>query len=173
MAGIPDRSGRTAALILASSLFAFVGAMAAVAFTGGVFTIGATVGLISLLGISMRSAILLISRAEDLVLERQAPWSMATLAWAARERATPVVMTALLVGMGLAPLALQSDRAGREILGPMATVIIWGLVTSDLANLFILPLMVFAFWRPDAGRRHGARSPSAGRPQPEPGPSPL
>ena len=150
--------GRTAALILASTLFALPGAVVAVALTGGVFSLGATVGFISLFGISMRSAILMISRAEDLVLAREAPWSLATIARAARERAAPLVMTALLVVLAVAPLAVQSDGAGREILGPMAMVIIGGLASGTLANLLILPIMIFAFWRPAAGRRARALS---------------
>jgi Cu/Ag efflux pump CusA len=56
-------------------------------------------------------------------------------------------MTALLVALGLAPLAIEAGEAGREILGPMALVIIGGLVTGTLANLILLPAMVHALWR--------------------------
>jgi len=147
--------GRTAMLALFSTLFSLVGAVVAVALIGGVFSLGAMVGLITLFGLSLRSAILLIARAEDLALERETPWSLETVARAAGERAVPIIMTSLLVILAVAPLAIQADGAGREILGPMAIVIIGGQITAVLANLLILPILVFVFWRPDPGRRRG------------------
>jgi CzcA family heavy metal efflux pump len=150
--------GRTGALILASTLFALVGAAAAVALLGGVLSIGAIVGFIALFGISMRGAILIFCRLEDLVLTSQAPWSLQTVILAVRQRSTPLVMTALLVGFGIAPLALHAGQAGREIVGPMAIVILSGLVTGTLGSLLVLPAMIYAFWRPAfarRARRHG------------------
>ncbi len=148
---------RTALLTMVSTLFSLVGAVAAIALAGGLFSLGAMVGLITLSGLSMRSAILLIARAEDVALERETPWSMAGVAHAAGERAAPIVMTAVLVMLALAPLALHASGAGREILGPMAAVIIGGQITAALGNLLILPILVFVFWRPDQSRRR-ARS---------------
>jgi CzcA family heavy metal efflux pump len=151
--------GRTGALILISSLFAFIGAVVAVALMGGVLSVGAIVGFIALFGLSMRSAILIFSRLEDLVLSEQAQWSRQTIVVAARERLTPLLMTALLVALGVAPLALHADAPGREILGPMAIVILGGLVTGTIGSLIVLPAMIFAFWRPGyarRARRHGA-----------------
>jgi CzcA family heavy metal efflux pump len=146
--------GRIAVLILGSSLLAFVGGAAAVALLlGGVLTVGAIVGFIALFGLSMRSAILLCDRLEHLVLERRAGWSLATVVLAARQRLTPILMTALLAALALAPLALDAGRSGREILGPMAIVILGGLVTGALANLIVLPVMLSAFWRPGYSRR--------------------
>jgi len=150
--------GRTAALILTSTLFAFIGAVAAVALLGGVMSLGAIVGFVALFGISMRGAILVFGRLEDLVLSRQAPWSFQTVILAVRDRLTPLLMTALLVGLVVAPLAFQAGEAGREILGPMAIVILGGLITGTLGVLFILPPMIFALWRPAytrRARRHG------------------
>ena len=72
---------------------------------------------------------------------------------ATRERLTPLLMTPLLVALGLAPFALHAGDAGREILGPMAIVILGGLVTGTLASLFVLPAMILAFWRPAYARR--------------------
>jgi CzcA family heavy metal efflux pump len=144
---------RTGALILVSTLFAFVGAAVAVALMGGVLSIGAIVGFIALFGVSMRGAILLFCRLEDLVLSHQAHWSLATVVTATRERLTPVLMTALLAGLSLAPLAFHAGEAGREILGPMAIVIIGGLITGTLGSLFVLPAMICAFWRPGYARR--------------------
>jgi Cu/Ag efflux pump CusA len=155
--------GRTAALILASTLFALAGGAVAVALLGGVISIGAIVGFIALFGISMRGAILLFVQLEELVLAEHAEWSLQTVMRAARERLTPLLMTALLVALGLAPLAVQAGEAGREILGPMAIVILCGLVTGTLGVLFVLPAMIFALWRPAYARQARRRrdAPSA------------
>jgi Cu/Ag efflux pump CusA len=149
---------RTAALIIASSLFSFVGAAIAVALMGGVLSLGAIVGFIALFALSMRNGILLFSRLEDLILTHQAPWSPQTVVRVTRDRLTPLLMTALLVALSVAPFALHAGDAGRELLAPMAIVILGGLVTGTLASLFILPAMILTFWRPAyarRARRHG------------------
>ena len=155
--------GRTGALILASTLFAFIGAVVAVALLGGVMSVGAIVGFIALFGLSMRGAILLFGELEDLVLTHQAQWSLQTVVLATRERVTPLLMTPLLVALGLAPQALQAGQAGREILGPMAIVILGGLVTGTLGSLIVLPAMIFALWNPAYARRarHHGPAPQA------------
>ena len=150
--------GRTGALIMVSSLFSFVGAVAAVGLLGGVLSVGAIVGFIALFGLSMRSAILLFVRLEDLVLSHQAAWSPQTVVRATQERLTPLLITSFLVALGLAPFAVHAGQAGREVLGPMAVVILGGLVTGTLASLFVLPAMILVFWRPAyarRARRHG------------------
>jgi len=144
---------RTGALIMLSSLFSFVGAAIAVALMGGVLSLGAIVGFIALFGISMRSGILLFSRLEDLILTHQAAWSLETVVQVTRERLTPLLMTSLLVALSLAPFAVHAGDAGRELLAPMAIVILGGLVTGTLASLFILPAMILVFWRPAYARR--------------------
>jgi len=153
--------GRTSALILASTLFALAGGVVAVALLGGVMSVGATVGFIALFSLSMRSAILLFSRLEDLVLPSSATWSPQIVIQAARERLTPVLMTALLVALGVVTLALHAGAGGREILGPMAIVILGGLFTATLGVLFVLPPMILALWHPAyarRARRHGGAS---------------
>jgi Cu/Ag efflux pump CusA len=153
--------GRAAGVILLAPLFAFAGGVAAVAMMGGVMSIGAIAGFIALLGLSIRGAILLISQVEDQVLGHHAPWSMQTVIAAARERAGPVILTALIVAVAVAPLAIHGGEAGREILGPMAAVILGGLLSGTLANLLILPSLLFAFWRPGYARwaRRGQHAP--------------
>ncbi|MDB5482334.1 MAG: efflux transporter permease subunit, partial [Caulobacteraceae bacterium] len=156
--------GRTGALILASTLFSLIGAAAAVALMGGVLSLGAVVGFVALFGLSMRGAILLFAELEERVLGRRAPWSLETVTLAARERLAPVLISTLMVALALAPLALQAGEPGREILGPMAIVILGGLATSTLGVLFALPAIILALWRPAwarRARRHGA-SPAAG-----------
>jgi Cu/Ag efflux pump CusA len=144
---------RTALLILASSLVCLVGGVAAVAFLGGQLTIGTLVGFIALLAISLRSAILMVERLEHLVLFHRAPWSIATVVLAVRQRLTPLLMTALLAALALLPLALDAGQGAREIVGPMSIVILGGLLTSIAVNIFLLPMMLHLFWRPGFGRR--------------------
>ncbi len=110
----------------------------------------------------MRGAILIFVRLEDLVLSEQAEWSLQTVILAVRERMTPLLMTGLLVALGLAPLAVHAGEAGREILGPMAIVILAGLIIGTFGGLFIMPAMIFALWRPGyarRARRHGGVAP--------------
>lgn len=137
--------GRAALLILATAPFALAGGVAAVAATGAVLSLGALVGFVTLFGIAARNAILLISHVDHLVEVEGAPRDAATVLRAARERATPILMTALVAGLGLAPLAFEAGSAGREIQGPMAAVILGGLLTSTVTSLGLLPTLILAF----------------------------
>jgi len=145
--------GRTGTLILVSSLFSFVGAAVAAWLLGGVLTLGALMGFIALFGISMRSAMLIFDRLEDLVITRRVPWSRETVILAARQRLGPMLITSFLAALAVAPLAFDAGQAGREILGPMAIVILGGLITGAIGNLTILPVMILTFWRPAYARR--------------------
>lgn len=135
---------RPALLILAGMPLAMAGGVLAVALTGGVMSLGALVGFVTLFGISARNAILLVSHVDHLVVEEGAPWSLATVLCATRERVTPILMTALVTAFGLAPLALESGQAGREVQGPMATVILGGLISSLALTLLLMPALI---WR--------------------------
>lgn len=139
---------RPAALILATAPFAMAGGVVAVALTGAVLSLGALVGFVTLFGISARNAILLIAHVDHLVETEGEPWSMATVLRATRERVTPILMTALVTGLGLAPLALEAGQAGREIQGEMAIVILGGLISSTVMSLVALPALVLAFRHP-------------------------
>jgi Cu/Ag efflux pump CusA len=140
-------SGRSVGLILGSAPFALVGGVIAVALTGASLSLGSLVGFVTLFGIAARNAILLVSHAEHLVEAEGQDWSLATVIRATRERVTPILMTALVTALGLLPLAIQTGQAGREIQGPMAIVILGGLVTSTLMSLFLLPSLVWRFGR--------------------------
>ena len=140
-------SGRTVMLILGSAPFALVGGVIAVGATGASLSLGSLVGFVTLFGIAARNAILLVSHAEHLVQAEGQDWSLATVIRATRERVTPILMTALVTALGLLPLAIQTGQAGREIQGPMAIVILGGLVTSTLMSLFLLPSLVWRFGR--------------------------
>jgi Cu/Ag efflux pump CusA len=140
--------GRTAALVLASAAFGLIGGVIAVALLGGVLSIGAMAGLAALTGLSMRSAIVVISRAEELAARADAPWSLATVSKAAGERLVPTLAAAALIALALAPFAFDAGAPGHEIVGPMSIVIIAGVVTSALGALLVLPTLVLRFWRP-------------------------
>lgn len=137
---------RPALLIMAGMPLAMAGGVLAVALTGGVVSLGALVGFVTLFGISARNAILLVSHVDHLVVEEGAPWSLGTVLRATRERVTPILMTALVTAFGLAPLALESGQAGREVQGPMATVILGGLVSSLALTLLLMPALIWR-WR--------------------------
>jgi Cu/Ag efflux pump CusA len=137
---------RPAMLIVIGMPLALAGGVIAVWIGGGLLSLGALVGFVTLFGISARNSILLISHADHLVSEEGERWSAATVLRAARERVTPILMTALVTAFGLAPLALESGQAGREVQGPMAMVILGGLVSSLVLTLLLLPSLILR-WR--------------------------
>lgn len=135
------------ALVLANLPFALIGGVLAVFAEGGNTSIGSLVGFVTLFGISTRNSIMLISHYEHLVDQEGAVWSLETVARGASERLLPILMTALVTALGVLPLALGSGEAGREIEGPMAIVILGGLVSSTLLNLLVLPALAWKFGR--------------------------
>lgn len=137
--------GRPAVLILSSAPSALAGGVVAVALTGGVMSLGALVGFVTLFGIAARNAILLVAHADFLVSHEGAAWNLQTVLRASRERLAPILMTALVTGLGMVPLALGSGEAGREVQGPMATVILGGLASSTVLSLLLLPPLILAY----------------------------
>lgn len=140
---------RNAALALLNLPFALSGGALALAVSGGALTLGALVGFVTLFGISLRNAMMLLSHAESLVMLEGMPWSALTARQAAVERLSPILMTALATALGLLPLALGSGAPGREIEGPMALVILGGLVTSTALNLLLMPGLALRYARFD------------------------
>jgi len=132
-------------LVLANLPLALVGGVLAVGGTGGSLSLGSLVGFITLFGIATRNAVMLISHFEFLVSVEGAAWGSATVLRGAGERLGPILMTAGVTGLALLPLALGSGDPGREIEGPMAIVILGGLVTSTLLSLFVLPVLALRF----------------------------
>ncbi len=140
-------SGRAVGLIVASAPFALVGGVVAVALTGASLSLGSLVGFVTLLGVAARNAILLLAHTQQLADEGH-EWSIDTVIRATQERVTPILMTALVTALGLLPLALATGQSGREIQGPMAIVILGGLLTSTLMSLLVLPAMIWHFRHP-------------------------
>jgi Cu/Ag efflux pump CusA len=138
---------RNIALVLANLPFALVGGVLAAWLQGGSVSMGVLVGFVTLLGITMRNSIMMVSHFEHLVHAEGETWGLAAALRGASERFAPIVMTALVTALGLLPLVVESGKAGREIEGPMAAVILGGLVTSTLLNLFVLPCLALRFGR--------------------------
>lgn len=136
---------RNLTLVLLNLPFAFVGGVIAVALTGGSLSIGSIVGFVTLFGITLRNSVMMISHFEHLVQEEGLPWEKVTAVRGASERLVPVLMTALVTGLGLLPIALGAGEVGREIEGPLAIVIVGGLCTSTLLTLFILPSIALRY----------------------------
>jgi Cu/Ag efflux pump CusA len=126
-------------LVLAALPSTLIGGVAAVALTGGTLSLGPMVGFVALFGIAARNTILLISHYEHLVAIEGRPWGPETALQGAQERLTPVLLTALLTALALLPVALQSHQPGHEIEGPMAVVILGGLISSTLVALVLVP----------------------------------
>lgn len=146
------RHWRNLVLVLLNLPFALMGGVIAVWLThrfgsgdAGNLSLGSLVGFVTLFGITTRNSIMLISHYEHLVGEEGQPWTLETSIRGAAERLIPILMTALVTALGLLPLALGAGDAGREIEGPMAVVILGGLVTSTFLNLLVLPALAWQF----------------------------
>lgn len=138
---------RNLLLVLLNLPFALVGGIFAAGITHTDLSLGALVGFVTLFGITLRNSIMLISHYEHLVEKEGMTWSLDAALRGASERLAPILMTALVTGLGLLPLALGSGDPGREIEGPMAIVILGGLITSTALNLLVLPTLSLRFGR--------------------------
>jgi CzcA family heavy metal efflux pump len=140
---------RNVLLVLANMPFALVGGVLAIFATGGVLTLGAMVGFVTLFGITLRNSIMMVSHFEHLVDNERVPWGPEAAIKGAGDRLAPVLMTSIVTTLGLLPLAIGMNEPGREIEGPMALVIVGGLITSMALNLLVLPTLALRFGRFD------------------------
>ena len=138
---------RNLLLTFANLPFALIGGVLAALFTGGWISLGSLVGFVTLFGITLRNSIMMVSHFQHLIDEENCVWNLETCIRGATERLPSILMTALVTALGLLPLALGSNQPGREIEGPMATIIVGGLVTSTILNLLILPTIMLHFGR--------------------------
>ncbi|KAK43730.1 acriflavin resistance protein [Caballeronia jiangsuensis] len=141
------RSSRGVLLVMVNLPFALVGGVLGVMLAGANLSLGSMVGFVTLFGISLRNSIMLISHYEHLVHVDELPWSADTAVRGASERLVPILMTALVTALALLPLAVTSGAAGNEIEGPMAIVILGGLITSTALNLIVLPTLALRYGR--------------------------
>ncbi len=142
-------------LVLANLPFSLIGSVLAIAVTGVGISLGTVVGLVTVFGVSARNAILQLAHYEHLVEVEGAAWGPELVLRGANERLVPIVMTAAVTALGLAPLALGLARPGQEIEGPMAVTVLGGLLSSTLLNLVVLPAMAQRYVRvPDSPASH-------------------
>ena len=141
------RSGRNVALVMVNLPFALVGGIVALVVSGLPISLGALVGMVTLFGVSTRNAIMMLSHYEHLVQVDGALWNLKTAIRGAGERMIPVMMTAMVTALALLPIALKPEAAGQEIEGPMAIVILGGLISSTVLNLLLLPALALKFGR--------------------------
>jgi Cu/Ag efflux pump CusA len=140
-------SWRNVLLVLVNMPFALVGGVIAVFATGGVLTLGAMVGFVTLFGITLRNSIMMISHFEHIVGREGVRWGPEAAVKGAGDRLTPILMTSIVTALGLLPLAIGMNEPGREIEGPMALVIVGGLLSSMALNLLVLPVLALRYGR--------------------------
>jgi CzcA family heavy metal efflux pump len=135
------RKFKTASIILLNLPLALIGGVLSIYFTSGILSIPAIIGFITLFGVATRNGILLVSHYKTLQQEGHDLYE--TVMQGSKDRLSPILMTALTAGLALIPLAIASDLPGNEIQSPMAKVILGGLLTSTLLNIFIVPIVYY------------------------------
>lgn len=133
------KNRRIVSLLALNLPFALIGGVAAIWLAGLPLSLGAAVGFVTLFGITLRNALMLLSHYRHLVLKEGENWSATIARKGAQDRVVPILLTALVTALGLLPLAFGASRPGQEIEGPMALVILGGLLTSTFLSLIVLP----------------------------------
>jgi CzcA family heavy metal efflux pump len=152
------RRWRLAVLTFLTLPMALVGGVLAAWLTGGIISLGSLVGFFTVFGIAARNGILLINHCQHLETREGMEFGPALVLRGARERLSPILMTSLATGLALVPLVVLGSRPGHEIEHPLAVVILGGLFTSTLLNLFVVPSLYLRFGH---SRRNPAASPRA------------
>ena len=141
---------RDALLVMVNLPLALIGGVGGVFLSGGVLNVATMIGFITLFGIATRNGIMLVSHIQHLMQVEGVTELREAVERGARERLAPILMTAMAAGLALIPLALSGGQSGSEIQTPMAIVILCGLATSTLLNMFVVPTLYLKF-----GRRTG------------------
>lgn len=132
---------KMACIILLNLPLALIGGVFSIYFTSGIMSIPSIIGFITLFGVATRNGILLVSHYKTLKEEGFSLYD--TIIQGSKDRLSPILMTALTAGLALIPLAIAGDLPGNEIQSPMAKVILGGLFTSTLLNIFIVPVVYY------------------------------
>ncbi|VAX00549.1 Cobalt-zinc-cadmium resistance protein CzcA; Cation efflux system protein CusA [hydrothermal vent metagenome] len=138
-------SWRLATIAIITLPAALVGGVIAVFFSGGIVSLGSLVGFLTVLGIAARNGIMMINHFQHLEMNEGVKFGLELVQRGARERLAPILMTATTTGFALLPLVFSGDLPGYEIEHPMAVVIIGGLITSTLINLFVIPVLYLRY----------------------------
>jgi CzcA family heavy metal efflux pump len=141
-------SARDAALIMLNLPLALIGGVVGVFVSGGVLSVASLIGFVTVFGIATRNGIMLVSHIKYLEEHEGVTDFREAVFRGAMERLAPILMTALAAGLALIPLALGGHKPGSEIQTPMAIVILFGLLTSMLLNMIVVPALYLRFGRP-------------------------
>ena len=139
------KSSRIVLQIMLNVPLALIGSVIAVILTGGTFSIATLVGFITLTGIASRNGIMMISHYIHLIEQEGETFSAQMIIRGSLERLVPVLMTALVAALALIPLTLDAQASGKEILYPVATVILGGLISSTLLDMIVTPVVFYQF----------------------------
>lgn len=139
------KSTRLTLQIMLNVPLALIGSVVAVFLTGGTFSVATLVGFITLAGIASRNGIMMISHYIHLVEHEGDIFGKPMIIRGSLERLVPVLMTALVAALALIPLTLDPQAAGKEILYPVATVILGGLISSTLLDIIVTPVVFYTF----------------------------
>jgi len=138
-------SARDAFLVMLNLPLALMGGVVGMHLSDGILSVATLVGFITLFGIATRNGVMLISHIHNLVEHEHVHNIHEAVRRAAIERLIPILMTALATGLALVPLALSAGQPGSEIQAPMAVVILWGLLSSTLLNMIVVPALYLRF----------------------------
>jgi CzcA family heavy metal efflux pump len=144
---------RDALLIMVNLPLALIGGVAGVFLAGGVLNVATMIGFITLFGIATRNGIMLVSHIRHLMEAEGVTSLREAVIRGAEERLAPILMTAMAAGLALIPLAFAAGQSGSEIQTPMAVVILFGLMTSTLLNMVVVPAMYLRYGAPVAAVR--------------------
>lgn len=141
-------SARDALLVMLNLPLALIGGVVGVYLAGGVLSVASIVGFITLFGIATRNGIMLVSHIRNLQAREGVRDFLTAVTQGATERLVPILMTALAAGLALVPIAMSMGEAGSEIQAPMALVILFGLASSTVLNMVVVPVLYARFGRP-------------------------